>query len=284
LGEEARALAERSGDVQALRWASGVMAELDVLEECPEAAAARLVPLLDRSGLEECDVTALLPVLAWAYLEQGQGERAAETVERVLVRARRGEIRYVLVDALRVQAMIALRQERWGDAACSLEEGLALARCMPYPYAEARLLQVDGLLHAQKGEPEAARERLEAALAIFQRLGARKDAERTEQAITALPNAPRGDAALHSGAIPGPRHELEAAAPAGPHLSRPERQAWALERLRADGALSPRLYAAALGVSLDTALRDLSALAQQGQAVARGTTKDRRYVLRRPVG
>jgi hypothetical protein len=42
-------------------------------------------------------------------------------------------------------------------------------------------------MHVAKGEPGPARERLEAALAIFQRLGARKDAERTERALTALP-------------------------------------------------------------------------------------------------
>src|SRR5438067_13468294 len=99
---------------------------------------------------------------------------------------------------------------------------------MSYPYAEASLLHVYGALHAQEGEPEPAREWWEAALAIFRRLGARKDAEQVEQAITALPNAPHGVASLHSGAVLGPRHELEAAAPACPHLSRPERQAWAL--------------------------------------------------------
>ena len=62
----------------------------------------------------------------------------------------------------------------------------ALARGMPYPYAEARLLHVYGLLHAEQGEPEPARERQEAALAIFRRLGARKDIERVEQDIAAL--------------------------------------------------------------------------------------------------
>jgi hypothetical protein len=63
---------------------------------------------------------------------------------------------------------------------------VALARRIPYPYAEARLLYVYGLLHAQKGESGPARERLEAALALVRRLGARKDAERLEQAIGSL--------------------------------------------------------------------------------------------------
>ena len=89
-------------------------------------------------------------------------------------------------DALRVQAMVATRQAHWSEAAQALEEGLTLARRMPCPYAEARLLHVYGQMHAQKGELGPARERLQAALAIFRRLGARKDAERAEQAIGAL--------------------------------------------------------------------------------------------------
>ena len=52
-----------------------------------------------------------------------------------------------------------------------------------------------------------------------------------------------------------------------------------MDRLRADGALSPRAYARALGVSVDTALLDLRELVDRGLVRAQGTTKDRRYVL-----
>src|SRR5205807_9273455 len=129
----------------------------------------------------------------------------------------------------------------------------------------------------------AARERLEAALAIFQRLGARADVARTEQALATLTQVacPPRAAALPGGAVASGERDGAAGRPIGRRLSRADRHAWALARLRRDGALSPRLYSTALGVSLDTALRDLSALAQQGQVVAEGTTKDRRYVLRR---
>jgi tetratricopeptide (TPR) repeat protein len=162
------------------------MAELDVLEGRAEAARARLLPLLDRPGLEECDVTLLLPVLAWAYLEVGQVDEASEAVGQALIRARREDMRLVVVEALWVQALIALRQGREPEATRSLEEGLTLARSMPYPYAEARLLHVYGRLHVQKGEPQAARERLEAARAIFARLGAAIDAGQVEQALAGL--------------------------------------------------------------------------------------------------
>jgi tetratricopeptide (TPR) repeat protein len=277
--QEAITWAERSKDLQALRWASAVMAELNVLEGRAEAASARLTLLLDRPDVEECDVTALLPVLAWAQLEQGQVEQATATVEQALARARREDMRLVLVEALRVQALITLRQERWEEATRSLEEGVALARSMPYPYAEARLLHVYGRLHLQKGEPEAARERLAAAQALFGRLGAHADLDLTELALTTLPEALPGGASLQPPTALSPRHGVAAASAAGPRLSRPDRHAWALDRLREDGALSPRVYARALGVSVDTALLDLRELVGRGLVRAQGTTRDRRYLL-----
>jgi hypothetical protein len=97
--------------------------------------------------------------------------------------------RLAWVNALRVQAMVRICQEHWDEAEQALEEGLALAQSMPYPYGQARLLQVYGEMHVKRGEPQPARERLEAALAIFRRLGARKDIERVEQMLAGLPQA-----------------------------------------------------------------------------------------------
>jgi hypothetical protein len=57
---------------------------------------------------------------------------------------------------------------------------------MPYPYAEARILYEYGMLHVREGEPGGTRERLSAALDIFRRLGAKKEAGRTERALLAL--------------------------------------------------------------------------------------------------
>jgi len=92
-------------------------------------------------------------------------------------------VRPALADALRVQALLCLQQHRWDEAQAALEEAIALCRAMPYPYAEAKALYVYGLLHQAKGEPTQARERLEAALAILNRLGERLYAEQVEQAL-----------------------------------------------------------------------------------------------------
>jgi tetratricopeptide (TPR) repeat protein len=175
--------AERTGDLPDIH---GLLAERELLEGRPDAALARLTPLLDHPGTAPIELTPLLPLVAWAHLERGEVAAAAEAVARGIAPARAQHHRLALVDALRVQAMIATRQRCWAQAEQALEEGLALARGMPYPYAEARLLYVSGALHAQKGEPEPACERLEEALAIFRRLGARKDVERVEQATAEL--------------------------------------------------------------------------------------------------
>ena len=62
-------------------------------------------------------------------------------------------------------------------------------------------------------------------------------------------------------------------------LTPAERQAWMLDYLRTVGPLSLRVYAAALGISLDSAQRDVRELVRQGRVRAQGTTHDRRYTL-----
>jgi tetratricopeptide (TPR) repeat protein len=255
-----------------------LLAERDLEEGQAVTALARLTA-------DDGDEDGREPVLlAWAHLELGDLGHAADLLARALARARAECDRLTLVSALRIQALACMRQQRWDDAQGSLEEGLALARAMPHPYAEARLLHVYGLLYAQKQELAPAHERLEAALAIFRRLGAPNHAEQVEQAITSLQCVPPHAAAPQPALRPCEGHELMAGSPAGKRLSRTERQAWALARLRTDGPLSPRSYAEALGVSVDTALRDLSDLTQRGDITAQGTTKDRRYCLNVDAG
>jgi len=166
--------------------AHGQLAERDVLRGNPAAAIARLAPLLDRPDQDEPLVMDfILPVLAWAYFELGEMDLAADATANAIGRGRAATCRYGLVHALRVRALILLASEHWVEAAEALEEGLALARSMPYPHGEGRLLYVYGLLEARHGEPAPAQAYLDAALVIFRRLGARHDIEIVERVITA---------------------------------------------------------------------------------------------------
>lgn len=178
--EECVAIASRSRDLQGLRHAHSLLAERDLMEGQADAARARLEPLLEEGG---ADVTAMLPILAMAHMARGDVARADEIVTGAIARARAQGSRPTLADALRVKALVLARQEDQQAALRTLEEGLSLARAIRYPYAEARMLYEYGVVHAQQGQLEAARERLEEALAIFRRLGARPYIDRTEQRL-----------------------------------------------------------------------------------------------------
>jgi tetratricopeptide (TPR) repeat protein len=184
--EECRSMAARSGDLHGLRAAQGALAELDLREGRPAAARARLVPLLDRPGVQEWAVTELLPVLAWAYLELDEAAQAADVATQATQRARVQTNRVALIDALRVRGLVLLRQRCWADGERALAEALTLARNLSVPYAEARVLQACGALSVARDEPDLARERWEAARTVFAQLGASRDAEDTGRTIAAL--------------------------------------------------------------------------------------------------
>jgi transcriptional regulator with XRE-family HTH domain/tetratricopeptide (TPR) repeat protein len=281
--DEAIVIASQIDNVHELRSASLLLAERDLLAGQPATTLARLVALREHSDPQGRYIDDLPVWLAWAKAELGDLAEARALITQAITAMRADNRQVALMDGLRVQALVAMKQERWTEAGTALAEGVAVARGIGYPYAEGRLLHLRGVLHgaragfqriAQAGEP------LQAALAIFQRLGARRDAAEVALALQALPS-PAAQAVSVMPLLPR-RAARQAPAPRNPargRLAQRERHAWALEHLRTTGPLSPRSYAQALEVSVDTALRDLQALLRRGLVRAEGTTKDRRYVL-----
>jgi transcriptional regulator with XRE-family HTH domain/tetratricopeptide (TPR) repeat protein len=183
---ECSALATRGNYMGLVRAAERHLAEHDLEDGHPAAALARLTALLDHAGMKGMDDRELLPALAWTHLELGNVAQAETAIAQAITGLRADGHRLLdLIDALRVHAQIATRQGRWVEAEQALEEGLSLTRCIGYPYAEARLLYTQGMMYVQKRESQAAREPLEAALAIFRRLGAGAQVERVEQVLAA---------------------------------------------------------------------------------------------------
>ncbi len=174
--------ATASGDIGALRWAEMWLAEHDLREGRPREALDRLDP----PGLQELDVTIMLPRVAWAQLDAGDPDTAAKTAEDSVNRAAAQGHLIALVDALWARALVASRRGRWEEAVGALRCGLRLARRLPYPYAEARLRQIYGLMHRARGRDGAARRQLATALEIFRRLGAHDDAGRVERELARL--------------------------------------------------------------------------------------------------
>ncbi|HEY7781328.1 MAG TPA: AAA family ATPase [Ktedonobacterales bacterium] len=182
---DAISLAERHGDRQAQRWAAAMLAEHDLAQGRASAAHARLATLLDSAAAGERDLMLLLPLLAWAHLERGEIEPAGAAARQAVAGARAGNMAPLLANALRVGSMVEMGQHRWKDAEAALEEALALARDLPAPYTEAKVLYTLGQLHTGIGDTNQARERHRRALAILRPLGERLYAAQIEYALNA---------------------------------------------------------------------------------------------------
>jgi len=184
--EQAIVLAERRPDREALRYVQCILAERDLLEGNAAVARDRLAPLLDRPEEQEAKVAPLLPFLAWAHLGLGDEDQAAHELAEARARATPQEMRPVLADAARVQALLAMRRRDWAAAEEAIEASLRLAREMSCPYAEVKALYVYGPLLRAQGQSVRARERCEVARALCAHLGERLYAEHVERVLSLL--------------------------------------------------------------------------------------------------
>lgn len=171
--EQVIAVGRDRADIQAQRTGLLARAEHDLLHGECEALRGRMEAVLDRPGQQEQDVTALLPLLAWAHLEAGDLVRAECVILEALERMRATSDTIDRAEALVVQARLETRRGRWSEADVATAEALRLARQIGLPYSEVKALWVAGELARARGDHATARERLSQALAICRRLGER---------------------------------------------------------------------------------------------------------------
>jgi tetratricopeptide (TPR) repeat protein/transcriptional regulator with XRE-family HTH domain len=184
--EESMVLAEGIAYPEAVRSGQGVLAEQEILQGKPGAALARLEPLIERSDPEELGVVRLLPLLAWAYLEMEDDDRAEQVPLEGIERARAQGHRLALVELLRVRGMVLARQGRWDEAERTFDEAVSVARSVRYLYAEARALYEWGSMYVGKPDPRQARELLEESAEIFRGLGSRPYFDLAQKAMSGL--------------------------------------------------------------------------------------------------
>ena len=179
--------------VQVERAALTYLADLDLLDGRPQDAVTRLHPVTaDRPLPAVEDLTwdtpvELLSVLAEAHLEVDDLDRARAYAGRAVDHARRMGAWVQGIRALEVHGMVLARDGHHDLARAAYQEGLDRARAMPFPYGQARLLHAYGLLDRQQQDHAAAHAKFVQALAILERLGADKDADRLRQAIADTP-------------------------------------------------------------------------------------------------
>jgi len=173
----------------ALVYAQWLLAKLDLLGGDPDAAMRRLMPVRDDPHLSTEDLVEVLPILAEIYLALGDESNAGRVAERAVQQARDQQHQIALLEALLVNIMVLVQQERWDESRELVEEAVQGARDIHHPYAEARALYWSSVIRTPHDDPGQAHERLREALAIFRRLGAQKDVERVERALPRLVSA-----------------------------------------------------------------------------------------------
>jgi tetratricopeptide (TPR) repeat protein len=180
------AVADPQRQLCLVRRACRLLAARDLLQRQPQAALDRLLPVLDRPGLEEPQVTRLLPLKAQAELALGRDQDAEATLSACLHRARAQGHRVAEANALRVLAMLRFGQGLEEEARDACLQSISLAEAMSAPYLVARARLDYGIICARCGNRGQAQEQLQTALTISQQLGARPLATRTEEALSDL--------------------------------------------------------------------------------------------------
>jgi tetratricopeptide (TPR) repeat protein len=178
--EEALTIAKQSGQTHQLRYLQVTPAAWDLFEGRAEESLQRLAPLLDTPIFETTLDHRAMQIAAEAYIALSD-PRAQALVRAGLAQAVGQSNHLARLGWLQTAGLLAAKEDR--DTALDiLRDALALARSMPDVFAEANVLCRRGTIRGDEG----GQHDLEAALALFARLGARPFAHRVEREITTL--------------------------------------------------------------------------------------------------
>ncbi|MGH2345833.1 MAG: tetratricopeptide repeat protein [Chloroflexota bacterium] len=188
--EIARAVEDRRLQVAIAMLNSRALLFADRADEAIQAAreAVRIAARID----DPQSMHGALSEIAWFYEERGEFDPAREAAERARDLAEQLRHSQGMIWNTNRLGVISFLMGDWARAHTYLDQAMTVARQtgfigrMPYPHGEGRLLHVHDQLQARTGEPALARSSLDAALAIFQRLGARKDIELVGREIAAV--------------------------------------------------------------------------------------------------
>jgi transcriptional regulator with XRE-family HTH domain/tetratricopeptide (TPR) repeat protein len=169
--DDCRQIAEQRSDPQALDLAGWILAELDLLQQRPEAAAEKLRAITARPTEEVYRDLTVGADLIRADVALGHAAAAAQQASRLVEQAEACADRLHLADLLCAQAAALAALDQRETAEETFHRAVALAHEIGCPFLEARALY--HLAHSQQPhDPPAARQSREAAHRIFTALGA----------------------------------------------------------------------------------------------------------------
>ena len=178
--DEALRLGEETGSGFAELLARSALGLLELSLANPDRAAEELEPLVDAieaAGVGEPGVARFVPDAIEARIAVGRLGDAATLLASHEERARRLDRPSALAAAGRCRALLLAARTDFDGALASVGEALAQHARVAIPFERGRTLLVLGAVQRRAKRKRAAREALEEALAVFERLGARLFAE-----------------------------------------------------------------------------------------------------------
>jgi transcriptional regulator with XRE-family HTH domain/tetratricopeptide (TPR) repeat protein len=159
------------------------LAEYELFTGDPDTAARRLQTIGDAP---DARFSSLPGLLAQALIRQGRLDEAKALLDRSLPLLRTEGLRLSLIDALSAQAMLVAGHHQWSSAQSTLDDALRIARAIPAPYAEVKLLTLAGEIALSRQRPDEARQAYAHALQICDLLGERLYRPHIQRTLDAL--------------------------------------------------------------------------------------------------
>ncbi len=182
--EEAIATHQERSNLAAVGACSFALGSLSLEEgEFPKTEELLLKSLeICRNGGNVLFELWVLPLLAEFYLKMGQPDKAAEYVNRGFELMKTDQNWYGLPAPVHLaRGMLAVARKDWDTATDSFDTAIQINRQYQLPWDEARTLYERGLMclaRLGQGDRDKAHLAFDEALAIFQKVGARKDVEK----------------------------------------------------------------------------------------------------------
>jgi ATP/maltotriose-dependent transcriptional regulator MalT len=184
--EESEQLAETASEPMFVHTVQRGLAEIELMDGRPEAAIRRLETTSSEHAHEDISAAYSLPILARAYLQIGDVDRArsaADPAVRLL-----GELPGAAPSVLRVHAAMEIAAHDTSSAEAALQEARRLARASGSPFEEALALLDLGVMRLGNDDPAGGTELVKKALSTLRRLGAASYVQRAEEALAVIGN------------------------------------------------------------------------------------------------
>ncbi len=180
---------ERTGYGISALWAAGALGFLELSLGNASAADQALGPLtelIELHGLVEPVRAFFVPDEIEALVELGHLGRAERLTEMLAVRGRELDRPWALATSGRCRALVLAARGELQAALDEIEQALSEHERLPMPVELGRTLLVKGQLERRAKQKLAARESLEQALGVFDRLGTPLWAERAQHELARL--------------------------------------------------------------------------------------------------